>query len=149
MASQHRFFQLLLFLCTVSSFAASGQEQPPSPKEELAPPQHLSQDPTTERHGSGGLAVRSLEIDRLFGIPFMHSGNAETREEIVQRIKKSILDRLPELSGYPKDFSALKQHKAVAISYGGADVNVFAPYLYQAKYIDPDVDYWGGEWNDK
>jgi hypothetical protein len=128
-------------------FSASEYEQAPVRQKELAPPHPLSQSATPETPKSGGVPGSAVAIDKLVGIPFMHAGAPETREEIVERIKKSILDRLPELSGYPKDYSALKQHKAVAVQYRGTDVNPFVPYLYQREYIFPSVGYWGGEWD--
>src|ERR1700704_3516448 len=110
MVNQCRFFRMLtLCLGVVSSFPASAQEQPPSRQDETASPQPKFQSAAPETYKSGGAAARAVEIDKLVGIPFMHPGTPETREQIIERIKKSILQRLPELTGYPKDFSTLKQ----------------------------------------
>jgi len=94
-----------------------------------------------------GPAASTVNIDKLIGIPFLRPGPPESRDEIVARLQKSILNLLPQLSGYPKDFAGLKQHKAVAIQYRGMVVNPFVPYLYQQEYIYPFVGYWGGKWD--
>jgi hypothetical protein len=129
---ESRFLQTLaLCLCAVSSLPVHGQgESSPHPEDK-----------------SRGVASPAVDAHKLVGIPFVSPGEPETREQIVEQIKNSILHRLPELTGYPKDFDSLKQHKAVALRYRGADINPFVPYLYQHKYIYPIVDYWGGEWD--
>ena len=137
---------LALGLWVVSSFTALGQEPPALQPKESALPHPASKNAASQPPKSAGAAAPTVAINKLIGIPFMHAGALETREQIVERLKKNILDRLPELSGYPKDFAALKQHKAVAIRYGGTYVNPFVPYLYQREYIEPNVSYWGGAW---
>src|SRR5450755_1097863 len=114
MPKHYQFFRMLaLCLCVVSSFTASGQEPPPSQQKEPAPPHPVLQNAAYKTPQSRGAPAPAVAIDKVIGIPFMHPSAPETREQIIERIKKSILQRLPDLTGYPKDFSALKQHKAV------------------------------------
>jgi hypothetical protein len=108
---------------------------------------------TTSEHdtanGSTVVARRTIDVDRLVGVPFLKKDQPEKRSAIKAKLQLRVMKRLKELQNWPSDYSKLPQNKAIAIRYDEPSENPFVPYLYRKNYIEPHISFWGGSWGDK